>query len=695
MSNTHRLKFLRAHQLEDKPYSLPQLAKISGVSLATLKEVHKRGVGAYKTQPESVRMKGSFKKGVNAPMSQKLSPQQWAMARVYSFLDGNKKHDTDLRGGRRLVGGDIKKRLVELKREFARKYDIPRRDKALETAIDRLNINLSDYYDYRSNLGYVAEKFGAEGQHSEAMDRQIENEWIAKKTKEMEALIESYTKPNQAVAEWQATVRRPPRALTQEEMELKKEAQLYPLYAPSRREYGEAVNKRRPTTAPRAGIGMLLPPAPTEGFYGLETVEDAAPISLYNITVKNLVDEAVEARRRLSEAMERLKASNGERIYAEDKVVEEEEEEEEGGGRKRKIKGGAWYDVFNPSKVINEFVNPDSVLRRRVSDVSKGIRVGFSPSARDMIAKYGNGLISSVIVRRVPIQSALHTAFELVTLGKWSKARAEENQDKLFHLGVVLQLRQPGLAPKWILVEKNEVVNVGEPKGRTTETEDQRCQVPKDTTLSEFLEKSIKSVGDERFFKYDPFKNNCQDFVALCLRANGVYTPDVEAFVKQPIDSLLSRLPSWTGAVAKGITDLGGIVNVATEGAGKSFAKSSPRPAPKFEKQLKKAGFDSSSYLKEAQRKAKEHGLPYKLLGFASDGEHKLAIPDSEGRVVAFGKVGYGDHLIYTHQEESGKVPHGTAEKKKNTFQRSHQKIKGDWKSNPFSPNNLALNVLW
>jgi hypothetical protein len=43
-------------------------------------------------------MKGpSFKKGVNAPMSMKLSPQQWAMARVYSFLDGNPKHDSDLR----------------------------------------------------------------------------------------------------------------------------------------------------------------------------------------------------------------------------------------------------------------------------------------------------------------------------------------------------------------------------------------------------------------------------------------------------------------------------------------------------------------------------------------------------------------------------------------------------------------------
>ena len=59
------------HKLVDKPYSLPELAKISGKPLSVLKEVQKRGFGAYKTQPSSVRMLGSYKKGVNAPMSMK------------------------------------------------------------------------------------------------------------------------------------------------------------------------------------------------------------------------------------------------------------------------------------------------------------------------------------------------------------------------------------------------------------------------------------------------------------------------------------------------------------------------------------------------------------------------------------------------------------------------------------------------
>lgn len=93
---THREKVLGRYQLSEGQ-SLESLSKASGVPLSVLQEVYNRGIGAYKTNPTSVRMKGSFKKGVNAPMSMKLSKEQWAMARVYSFLDGNPKHDNDLR----------------------------------------------------------------------------------------------------------------------------------------------------------------------------------------------------------------------------------------------------------------------------------------------------------------------------------------------------------------------------------------------------------------------------------------------------------------------------------------------------------------------------------------------------------------------------------------------------------------------
>ncbi len=94
---THRENVLKTYKLPDKSYSLQELGRITNTPVRILQQVYNRGIGAYKGNPESVRMKGSYKKGVNAPMSQKLSKENWAFARVYSYLDNNPKHDNDLR----------------------------------------------------------------------------------------------------------------------------------------------------------------------------------------------------------------------------------------------------------------------------------------------------------------------------------------------------------------------------------------------------------------------------------------------------------------------------------------------------------------------------------------------------------------------------------------------------------------------
>lgn len=95
--STHRENVLKKYGLPDKSYSLEELAEITKTPLKTLKKIYLRGYGASLTNPLSVRLKGSFKKNVDAPPSMKLSSEQWAFARVYSWLDGSMKHDTDLR----------------------------------------------------------------------------------------------------------------------------------------------------------------------------------------------------------------------------------------------------------------------------------------------------------------------------------------------------------------------------------------------------------------------------------------------------------------------------------------------------------------------------------------------------------------------------------------------------------------------
>ena len=84
---TNREKFLAKHNLpKDESLSLHEISSLSGMPVAALKKVYSKGLGAYATNPTSVRLKGSGKKGVVAPMSQKMSAPQWGMGRVYAFV---------------------------------------------------------------------------------------------------------------------------------------------------------------------------------------------------------------------------------------------------------------------------------------------------------------------------------------------------------------------------------------------------------------------------------------------------------------------------------------------------------------------------------------------------------------------------------------------------------------------------------
>ena len=54
-------------------HTLEEVSKDTGVSMKGLQQIYNKGIGAYKTNPSSVRPNVKSK-------------EQWAMARVYSFV---------------------------------------------------------------------------------------------------------------------------------------------------------------------------------------------------------------------------------------------------------------------------------------------------------------------------------------------------------------------------------------------------------------------------------------------------------------------------------------------------------------------------------------------------------------------------------------------------------------------------------
>lgn len=82
----------------NESHSLDEISKITKIPRSVIQKSYNRGIGAYKNNIRSVRLKGSFKKNPNLrkfPASKRLSKEAWAMARVYSFIMKGKA-DPDL-----------------------------------------------------------------------------------------------------------------------------------------------------------------------------------------------------------------------------------------------------------------------------------------------------------------------------------------------------------------------------------------------------------------------------------------------------------------------------------------------------------------------------------------------------------------------------------------------------------------------
>jgi hypothetical protein len=96
----------------------------------------------------------------------------------------------------------------------------------------------------------------------------------------------------------------------------------------------------------------------------------------------------------------------------------------------------------------------------------------------------------------------------------------------------------------------------------------------------------------------------------------------------------------------------------------------------------------SKQFLKHAKARALAMGYNPDFLELASDGKHKLTYHSPEG-VKHFGLAGYGDYLYYKRYEPK------IAKQKRSVFRTSHKAMTRLYGLGKYSPNELAINILW
>jgi hypothetical protein len=183
-------------------------------------------------------------------------------------------------------------------------------------------------------------------------------------------------------------------------------------------------------------------------------------------------------------------------------------------------------------------------------------RQGLSSADQAYVDRVGNWPVKTIKIGRTPINEFVGALLSVATVGIWDQKVKKYGVDRVFHLFMVCGIQDPKtrLLSDCVL-EKNSTVRVYPSKGSYDPgTEWYTVIEPYTGTINELLDTTEAAVGKGKFWSYDAFQNNCQDFLVDLLGNSNILSPSSRAFIKQPIADIAAELPDYTPGLASQIT---------------------------------------------------------------------------------------------------------------------------------------------
>ena len=148
---TYKEKFNKKYGFKkSKSHSLKDISRITGISSKGIQQIYNKGIGAYKTNPQSVR-------------ANVTSKEQWAYSRVYSAVIGGKasvidKKELKMGKVRYKIKSYSKKKAAKLGLEIKLSTNKSKKIDVFKNGVKIASVGATGYMDYPSYK--EAEKLG-------------------------------------------------------------------------------------------------------------------------------------------------------------------------------------------------------------------------------------------------------------------------------------------------------------------------------------------------------------------------------------------------------------------------------------------------------------------------------------------------------------------------------------------------------
>ena len=140
----------------------------------------------------------------------------------------------------------------------------------------------------------------------------------------------------------------------------------------------------------------------------------------------------------------------------------------------------------------------------------------YSKKCKRLLEIYGDLKIKKIYLLREPLSNFITFLLNILTFYNYNKLITESQDNFPYHCSIIFEIELPNKIKKFLLLEKNNSINICE--NFLINNSQQLKTIPlniknKKYTINSILKTTQKRLGNEKFYNWHVYKNNCQEFV--------------------------------------------------------------------------------------------------------------------------------------------------------------------------------------
>jgi len=156
----------------------------------------------------------------------------------------------------------------------------------------------------------------------------------------------------------------------------------------------------------------------------------------------------------------------------------------------------------------------------------------YNKKSQQLLDLYGDCKLTNLYLVRQPFSKFITFGLNMLTLFQYNQLIQESQENFPFHTLLVFEVELTNGNKKWLLLEKNNCINVCENFFISNSQEVKHIKLKKNVhTLNDVLNETRERIGTEKFFNWHLYTNNCQEFTKAILKTLGKYTRCNKEFI--------------------------------------------------------------------------------------------------------------------------------------------------------------------